>query len=369
MASTTRTKKMIQDINQDHAKLAALGWKRKGAMVYWWLSGIIALIDEVKAYYAKHKLDWDKWGPPEMKATVAFRKTLKEVGRDINQKGDDKGYLIRLIDDTDDYLLYGIVREDRLRSQETLQHDCEAIVKLNKHTGSVSTSPDNGKAGFAIADKCKDLFDAMMVNMIVQDFSRLLTRNIHMMASVSIRPTGAVYFVPEAYREVLCKLRSVLEEVSGDSHISMIDVWGEQPDLARDTKKALHEELAEIKAEMEKFKAKAPREGTLKDRLVTFKQLKERAKMFADVLDFNSKDLLKGLTECGKAVEAMLNGGHFKGAENKAKKKTKESKQAKVIRKPVEESKPKKAAKKKTRAKTKESKPKAKAKSKKRKAS
>lgn len=352
MATTARTKQQIKDINQGQSKLAkAVGAQRKGVLVYWWLTGIMALIQDVKAYYSKHSLDWDKWGPPEQKSTVAFRKTLKEVGRDINQKGDDKGYLIRLIDDTDTYLLYGIVKEDRLKSQETLAHDCEAIVKLIKDTGMVKTSKDNGTAGYAIAEKVKDLFDTMMVNMIVQDFSRLLTRNIHMMASVSIRPTGAVYFVPEAYRDVLCKMRSVLDEVSGDSHISMIDIWGEQDDLARDTRKALHEELVEIKQEMEDFKSKAPREDTLKNRLATFKQLKERARMFAEVLDFNAKDLLKGLDQCGAAVKAMLDGGHFKGADNKAKKAAKQEEPTKVIRNPVEESKPKakKAAKKKTR--------------------
>jgi hypothetical protein len=114
----SKAKSKVKEIQQDQSNLAKqAGATRKGALVYWWLTGIMSHIDDVKDLYEKHSLDWDKWGPPKQKATVAFRKTLKEVGRDLNHKGQDTNYLIRVIDTTEEYLLYGVVRGLRSNSK------------------------------------------------------------------------------------------------------------------------------------------------------------------------------------------------------------------------------------------------------------
>lgn len=346
------SKSAVKHIQDQQAALArATGAERKGALVYWWLTGIMSHIDDVRALYEKHGLDWDKWGPPEQKATAAFRKTLKEVGRSINHKGGDQGYLIRLIDDSEDHLLYGIVREDKLRSQEDLVHDCEAKIKLKKESCQVVTSKNNNSDGYEIAQKVKDLFDTMFCHMIVQDFSRLLTRNIHMMAAVSIRPTGAIYFVPEGFRDTLVKLRSILEDVPGDSHLCAIDIWGAQPDLARDTKIALEQELKDLQEEIEKFRNRVPRQDCLKNRLQEYRVLQEKGRMFAELLDFNSSSITKGLEQCGKAVEVLLADGHFLGSEAQAMAKARaKSKIVRHVEEPTKKvRKPVKAASKKRR--------------------
>lgn len=328
----SKAKRKVEEIQQDQSNLAKqAGATRKGALVYWWLTGIMSHIEDVKALYDKHGLDWERWGPPEQKATAAFRKTIRVVSGDLNQKGRDTAYLIRVIDTTEEYLLYGVVREDRLKANEDLAHACEAKIKLKREECKVVTSKDNGTDGYQVAQKVKDLFDIMFCHMIVQDFSRLLTRNIKLMQSVSIRPTGAVYFVPEGYRDVLDKMRAVLEDVPGDSHLCCIDIWGSQPDLARDTKIALEQELKDLQKEIEVFKTRAPRQDALKNRLAEFKELKEKGRMFAEVLEFNSKDILAGLDECNTAVVAMIDGGHFLGSDQ-----SKATTSTKQIRKVVE---------------------------------
>jgi len=307
--------KFVRDLNAEHKKLAKLGWTRKGCLAYWWLTGAMIHRDDLKELFAQQDLSWENWGPPEQRSTVAFRKTIKEVSRNLNKKGENTGYLIRPINETDHHLVYGVVREDRLKVQEDLAHQCEAKVRLDKETCSVVCSKDNGTDGYQVAAKVRDLFDTMYCHLTVQDFSRLLTRNLKRMKAVNIRPTGAVYFVPEQYRTILNKLQAVLDAIPGDSHLSLPDVWGEQPDLAKDCKSALQGELAALKAEIEEFKTKAPRKDRLENRIEEFKDLQERGKMYAEMLGFNADQILKGLETCKKAVTAMITEGYYKGSE------------------------------------------------------
>jgi hypothetical protein len=316
-AATKATIKKIQD-NQAKAGKAS-GRQRKGAIVYWWLTGVMASISSVKELYEQYDLSWEDWGPPDQRATAAFRKTINEVGRSLNKKGNDSAYMIRLIDESADHLLYGVVKEDKLREAEDLAHACEAKVKLKRESEKVVTSKDNGTVGYEIAKRVQELFDTMYCHMVVQDWSRLLTANLKKMGGVSIRPTGTIYYAPERYRDILTKLRLILDDIPGDSHLCCIDLWGDQPDVARDAKKALESELADLQEEIQKFKEKAPQERTLKSRLDEFKALKERGMMFAEVLGFQAESLVSGLDQCSKLVEAFLSGGHFKGAEDKDK--------------------------------------------------
>jgi hypothetical protein len=317
-------------VRQIQDNLSSLGGDKKGALVYWWLRGAKSPVDFVKKLFEKHGLSWNKWGIPEIKTSAAYRKAINEVGRTL-KNGSSTTYLIRPIDSDDRYIVHGIVHEKRYKKTHDLSHSTDCKIKLDKATGQITLSAEH-EIGQRIKDEYNDLLNMMIVN----DFSRMLTRDLDKMSAVSIRPTGAIYYVPEMFRDELTRLRDILEDVPGDSHLCVIDIYGKQSDLKRDCKIALQEELKSLQEEIEKFKTKPPRRDSLEHRLELFKTLKKKAKLYADMLDLKVKDINQGVKDCNDMVKGMIDGGQWIGSQHPEKREYRiKHKQAKRLRKVV----------------------------------
>lgn len=272
-----------------------------GIISYWSLDEVWIKVTELQALFAKHGLDEDAWFPPRIQGSTAFRKSLRQVKK-------DKGYILRPILETDEKIIYGVVREDVDEANADLEYECEAKVAYSKKTESVHTK---GKgAALAIADQVKDVFDEMTETFVNWDVQRMLRRNIgREMSSITLRRGGGFYFSLPQHLPDIEKHQAVVEDIgSSDMGIVVVkqDDKHNKRTVGRDTRRSLEDDLNEVKVELEKFKTKTPRESTLEDRLNEFKSLKAKCDMYASMLDIQVSDLKQGVDDCAQQVRALI---------------------------------------------------------------
>lgn len=286
-----------------------------GMLTWWSLEGAAIEVAGLKALYQKHGLA-DEWLPGEITGTLAFNKTIREVKRSAD------GYMIRPIKEDEQEIVIGVVAEARDKAAETLSYDQEVTIKFVKGTDTIKSTSEQ----HPIVQRVRALYDGMTRTYVVQDFIRLLTRNVRRkMSAVLVRPTGGVYFVPRGpMLDVLAKHEAVFNEL-GDVEFTAIPMHDDpktKTEIAKKARKALEVELKEIEEEIEKFKTEEPRRDTLERRFGEFKELKKKASLFADMLSIKVSDLHESLDEAAKQITSIL--GVVEAKLEKGKEKNKE---------------------------------------------
>ncbi len=92
-------------IHDAQSKLAQVGGKQLGSLLWWSLNGNRITHDDLENLAVRHSLD-DKYLPKEIKPTQAFRRGCRHAGTKLPQ-----GMMLRPIADTSDELIVGLVRE------------------------------------------------------------------------------------------------------------------------------------------------------------------------------------------------------------------------------------------------------------------
>lgn len=297
MATKQERKQLVSTIES----AANQGPEMLGCLVYWSLSDTECRIKPatLEALFDGVGLDKDAWFPPHIKATVAFRKTLREAKR------SSRAVLLRAIADNAKHIVYGVVTESVDEANEDLEYAVPARLIFNKETESVHT-----KGHHPTVQHIKDMYDGYLEDFVSWDVRRMLTRNIaHSMRSIPLRPSGGVYFAPARWLPEVLKHQQIVDQIPGCEMTVIRVAAGEnnEHNLGRNTKVALRGELEAVKAQIEAFKTgKSPRASTLERRVAEFKELKQRAEMYASMLSIQVTDITDGLTECEEQVLLML---------------------------------------------------------------
>ncbi len=281
-----------------------------GALTWWSLEGAVIGVTELKALYKKHGLG-EEWLPGEITGSTAFSKTVREVKRMA------QGYMIRPIRDDEEQTVVGVVSEEVAADKDKLTYDQEVTIHYHKGDQTITASDDM----HPVVHVCRDVYQKMVDTYVVHDFIRLLTRNVRQkMNGIVVRPTGGVYFVPQGpMMEILLQHAAAFNEL-GDVEFTVVPMHGDpitKAAIANKTRKALEQELQEIQEELGKFKECEPRRDTLERRVNQFKELKQKAMLFADMLAIKVDDLHTSLDEASSFITKMLNASNEKMEKSK----------------------------------------------------
>src|ERR1700759_3530380 len=237
--------------------------------------------------------------PEEPTAERALKQAVREA-----QVGQ-RDRLIRLGLDSDDEIVFAIVRESR-DDAGNVTYLQEARVRLERASETI-TSDD---ASHDIAQAVIDGFRTLRPTHTSDDVRRAIVKVLGTWAAVMLRDGGGIYWVPAVYAAELRRLQTAVEKI-GASRVHVLPVHESQdasPALGAIATASLEAELAQLQTEIAAFVSTPPeRTSTLTRRLEAFAALRERAKLYRSVLAITVTDLDRQLDEMSATVDGMLN--------------------------------------------------------------
>ncbi len=299
-----------------------------GVISYWGLEGVWVKVKKLEQLFQKYDLDM-KWFPPRIQGSTAFRKALRQA------RQDHKGFILRPITEDEAKIVWGVVKEEVDEVGLDLAYECEAKVAFDKGTETVRATGQRGGEAQALAEKVRDYYTELTETFVSWDLQRMLRRNIGRdMNSVTLRRQGGFYFNAPQWLPEIEKHQKIVEEI-GDSDMGILviseDDKHNKRTIGTDAKRSLQEEVAAIQQELVEFQAKGnTKEATLHRRLTEYKRLKDKAQMFAGMLDIQVKDLAQSITDAEAVVKGMLGQAPETKATRPAKKAAKADLKAKA---------------------------------------
>jgi hypothetical protein len=232
-------------------------------------------------------------------AEKAFKAAVREA-----QVGQP-GRLLRLAKDSQDELVFGVVREDR-GGDGSLAYTQEARVALDRGREVVVTDVPAHELVIDIDRR----FKVLKGTHVPDDVRRTLVRTLGSFAAVTLRPHGGVYWTPAPFAAHVRRLQDAVQRI-GQSTVCVVPVHRSveaEHTLGEVARGSIEEELVALRIEIEGFVALPPeRMSTLERRLDAFEALRARARLYRDVLrvEVESLDLqLDHLTSTvGRLIE------------------------------------------------------------------
>ncbi|HET9621327.1 MAG TPA: DUF6744 family protein [Kofleriaceae bacterium] len=236
--------------------------------------------------------------PEEPTAERALKQAVREA--QIGQR--DR--LIRLGLDSDDEIVFAIVRENR-DDAGNVTYLQEARVRLERASETITSDV----ASHDIAQAVIDGFRTLRTTHTSDDVRRAIVKVLGTWAAVTLRDGGGIYWVPTVYAAELRRLQTAVEKI-GASRVHVLPVH-ESQDASRAlgaiATASLEAELAQLQTEIAAFVSTPPeRTSTLTRRLEAFAALRERAKLYRSVLAITVTDLDRQLDEMSATVDGML---------------------------------------------------------------
>jgi hypothetical protein len=270
-----------------------------GDLVFWELNSAAVERSELERLWATSGLPGDLLPEPPTP-----EKALKVATREAQVGHPDR--LLRVAKEDDREIVVGVVREER-DGVGGLQYHQEARVTLDRPAGVISTDNPTHEIVCAVEER----FRVLRTVHTSDDIRRTITRTLATLASVTLKSSGGVYWIPAPYAEHLRRLQAVIERL-GASRFCLVPisrtVEGEAA-LAHAAKSSIEEELAELQTEIQQFVATPPdRVSTLQRRLEMFDELRRRADLYQTVLRAQVTGLADSLAGMTVAVEGLLAG-------------------------------------------------------------
>ncbi|MCX5745754.1 MAG: hypothetical protein NT062_25035, partial [Proteobacteria bacterium] len=266
---------MTMNLHRLTSVLTKNGGQHLGDIIFWHLAD--ARVDR-----ATLEMLWKGAGldlallPEEPSAERALKQAIREA-----QVGQ-RDRLIRLGLDTEAEIVFAVVRESRDDAGNVTYHQ-EARVHLDR-SSEVITSDANSHE---IVQAVVAAFRVLRSTHTADDVRRAIVKALGTWAAVTLREGGGVYFVTGPYAAELRRLQGAIERV-GTSRLFLLPVH-----QSADADRALGEiatasleaELVQLQTEIAAFVSMPPdRVTTLTRRLDAFEALRDRAKLYRNVL-------------------------------------------------------------------------------------
>lgn len=216
-----------------------------------------------------------------------------------------KDLLLRLAQDTTEELGFGVVREDRDPTTGLLRYTREGTVTLARGPAHLRADAPTHPVITAI----QVAFERYRVLHTADDVRAAIVKALRSFAMVPLRPGGPPYFVPRQFSAQLRSLQTAIEQL-GASRFYLLPIHGtkeSQRTLSEIARSNLEHELVSLQEEIARFiEAPPERASTLLRRFEAFEDLRNRAKLFRDVLAIRVSDLDTQLDHLAQKVEQML---------------------------------------------------------------
>jgi hypothetical protein len=278
-------------------KALATGGEHLGDLIFWSLSDARIDRTNLESVWAGAGLD-----PELLPDAPTAEKVLKIAVREAQVGNLDR--LIRLAKEDESELVYAVVREQR-PGDGNLDYHQEARIALDRQREMFSSD----RPGHDLVATVKSRFEMYRTTHHPDDVRRAIVKTLNSLAAVTLRDGGGIYWVPSPFAEKLRRLQSAIEKI-GASRVYLLPVHKSaeaEQTLGEIAKGSIEEELAALQSEISTFLHTPPeRASTLMRRFDAFEALRNRAKLYRDVLHVQVEDLDQQLNKLSGAVEDML---------------------------------------------------------------
>jgi hypothetical protein len=287
--------------------------------------------------------------PTEIEAAPAFRKAVRNINSRMKDKEGDSKVTHKLIklDDRSDALVYAVVDQEIDKANEDVDHLYSTKIVFDKDTGQVKFYKGKVSSKYGsphpIAVKVKALYEEYSDQYIGWDLMRCLTRNVigsRYMNGIRLMRQAGRYFVPFSKEaEAVLKAHEAVISALGEGCNFYCEDKFSTPDhikrVAAGARDTFKQTLKELMEEIDNFKCKSPRKGTLENRMKEYKSLRNKVRYYSDLLGVKLEKVQEGIKDCEAYVKASLDGGRWKGAKSdkEEKKVTRKVEEKKVTRK------------------------------------
>lgn len=314
-------------------KAAEQGAKVLGYLVWWDAEGAeVRMADAVKAV---ESVGLPKTVCPGIEARGGLRKALEALGLRASpqsgkraEKGGKKGgkkkdeeddadepearlFYDRLVDDSERIVM---AIQERVVEDADGRHPVARYVERQTITYRRSSKTIACSSSFMrddIATNFEKYCETYRANEV-----RTIVQNVLDNHAQSVRVRDGLYFVPGQLVEWVEKLRDLASRLPRVkvTKVSILDVaGGEREDMRDLAGAAIKGELSALAADLERLQAAQAdgtvgRDSTYEARLARFSELREKARVYQDLLAIETTDIESGLAELTEKVEGLMRG-------------------------------------------------------------
>lgn len=207
--NTQKKDALLHDLKNAAADTDTLG------LIVWWN---VQRVQLTKTEFEKHleAVGIDKKYARDHNYRSAFIRSLHEL---------EAQRIIRKVEEDDFKLVFQFTAENLMRGangDKSLEYEKETIVVIDKEeyrdSGDFSKALIRGKK--EIKEKLVELFNQHKVSYKSSDVTRYVQRIFRDRADIiSLRPQGAVYFIPYAYRNVVEQVSALLQRIGNGCNV------------------------------------------------------------------------------------------------------------------------------------------------------
>lgn len=252
-----------------------------------------------------------------------------------------KSLLRKINSPQSEWLVFGLVIEQLDLAALGLSYATRLRVFLHKKTLAIKVS--QAEAGFepaslseneeedeelssepelaAITAEIRQLFHYYREHHQARDVSMLLKQLVGGLDSFSLRRLGGVYFVPQQHQQELENLRKLVEDLPATAgqvsdkfmlKLPILDGAGAKKQLAQAAHRDFLLELSTMQSDLDRLAEEAThhqlRPDTVARRLTTYRELKAKAEVYAELLDMQQGRILSAVEKLtGQAAQLLDN--------------------------------------------------------------
>ena len=220
-----------------------------------------------------------------------------------------------------DYAVFGVVTEEVDMASLGFSHDTNLRFLLHKKSGMVIPTTDRSGVDQVtqsdqILAEIQPHWNQAKRTIVGKDISRMLVEIVQSLDPVDMGTKGGCYFVLADQEDAVNRLARLIAALPTTSRykpfMTMLGVpdeaqWRKQ--LVKATKVKLDADLHAMQLDLQRFIEARPgtvRAETIAARLVEYRQLKERAMTYRDLLGLWTQDIEQGVAELQAAAAAVL---------------------------------------------------------------
>jgi hypothetical protein len=220
-----------------------------------------------------------------------------------------------------DYAVFGVVTEEVDMASLGFSHDTNLRFLLHKKSGMVIPTTDRSGVDQVtqndqILAEIQPHWDQAKRTIVGKDISRMLVEIVQSLDPVDMGTKGGCYFVLADQEDAVNRLARLIAALPTTSRykpfMTVLGVpdeaqWRKQ--LVKATKVKLDADLHAMQLDLQRFIEARPgtvKAETIAARLVEYRQLKERAMTYRDLLGLWTQDIEQGVAELQAAAAAVL---------------------------------------------------------------
>lgn len=281
-------------------KLAGSGSGAKLGYVVWWAveHNIKLAADAVKkAFSAAGVSD----SPVAFEQEAAFTRAFRKAG----VMKEFSGWLMRKIYIGEDRIVYGVVKETIEQKKEELDYEKEDKVWMVRKTGEIKM-----EKGIAQAKRIKEIYADINGTVDNRCITKYLAHKMPALNTLPLREAGGVYFLPIYQEDAIFKLEKALTACSKDTMIFLMPIYEDtrsKAGLQYSFDESFEAQLKEMAEDIEEHLAnEKTTRAYWNNRLDEYKAVRERAKMYEDLLQFKAEKVHKVVGGMEEKVKKAL---------------------------------------------------------------